>query len=199
MTYIKKHFKEVQKIANNIDTDKIEKLVIELELIRKKKGRIFFIGVGGSAANCSHAVNDFRKLCHLECYAPTDNISELTARTNDEGWSTVFVEWLKISQLNYNDAIFIMSVGGGSTERNVSTNIVNAIDLGVNVGSKVFSIIGRSDGYAYKKSDISILIPAFNKKTITPHSEAFQAVIWHSIVSHPLLQVNSTKWESIKK
>jgi D-sedoheptulose 7-phosphate isomerase len=177
MSYIKNHFDEIQQIAKLIDTDKIEKLVIELKRIREIKGRVFFIGVGGSAANCSHAVNDFRKLCHLECYAPTDNIPELTARTNDEGWSTVFKEWLKISQLNSNDAIFIMSVGGGSKEKNVSPNIVEAIDLSLSLGSKVFSIVGKNDGYAYKKSDISIHIPVVNSGAITPHSEAFQAVV----------------------
>lgn len=199
MSFIRKHFDEVQEIANLIDTNRIEKLVIELKNIREKNGRVFFLGVGGSAGNCSHAVNDFRKLCHIESYAPTDNVSELTARTNDEGWATIFIEWLKISQLSSRDAIFILSVGGGSKEKNISPNIVDAIDLSQTVGAKIFSIVGKSDGYAYKKSDISILIPAPNSGAITPHSEAFQAVVWHSIVSHPSLQVISTKWESIEK
>jgi len=199
MSFISKHFIEVQEIASLIDTNKIEELVSELGKIRERKGRVFFLGVGGSAGNCSHAVNDFRKLCNIECYAPTDNVSELTARTNDEGWATIFVEWLRISHLNSNDAIFVMSVGGGSKEKNVSPNIVDAIDLSHIVGAKVFSIVGKSDGYAYKRSDISILIPAPNSGAITPHSEAFQAVVWHSIVSHPNLQTISTKWESLEK
>ena len=194
MTFTNTYFKEVTKIVQDIDFNIIENLVQELHNLRLSGGRLFFLGVGGSAANASHAVNDFRKLCNIESYAPTDNVSELTARTNDEGWETVFSNWLKISKLSENDAIFIFSVGGGNKQKNVSANLVNSIDYAKSKNTKIFSIVGKSDGYAYKFSDICILIPEINVERITPHSEAFQAVIWHCIVSHPLLQANSTKW-----
>ena len=167
--------------------------------IKKKKGRIFFLGVGGSAANCSHAVNDFRKIIGVESYTPTDNVSELTARTNDEGWDSVFSEWLKVSNLNSKDLIFIFSVGGGNAEKNISTNLVKALKYGKLMGSKTVGIIGRNDGYAAKVTDECVVIPTVNKKTITPHTEAFQAVIWHLIVSHPKLKFNETKWETLSK
>ena len=173
---------------------KIEYIAIELSNIKKKNGRLFFLGVGGSAGNCSHAVNDFRKLCEIECYSPTDNVSELTARTNDEGWKTVFIEWLKISKLNKNDAIFIFSVGGGNKKKKVSENLISAIDYAKIQKAKIFSFVGKKDGYAYKKSDISILIPTLDTNLVTPFSESFQVVLWHLLVSHPKLKTKSTKW-----
>ena len=196
MEFLENYFEEVAEIAKKIDTNEIEQIVKRLEEIRSNNGRLFFLGVGGSAGNCGHAVNDFRKLCLFEAYAPTDNVSELTARTNDEGWNSVFSEWLKISKLKSADAVFIFSVGGGSRDANISANIVEAIDYANSVGASIFSIVGKPNGYAYKQSTNSILIPGVNDNLITPHSEAYQAVVWHSIVSHPLLKKNMTKWES---
>ena len=164
--------------------------------VKKNNGRLFFLGVGGSAGNCSHAVNDFRKIAGIECYAPTDNVSELTARTNDEGWPTIFIEWLKISKLCNKDLLFILSVGGGNLEKNISPNLVEAIKFGKSMGSKITGIVGRDGGFTAKVSDECVIIPTVNNETITPHSEAFQAVIWHLLVSHPKLKVNQTKWES---
>ncbi|NBV85186.1 MAG: SIS domain-containing protein, partial [Verrucomicrobia bacterium] len=161
-------------------------------------GRIFFLGVGGSAANCSHAVNDFRKIAGIECYAPTDNVSELTARTNDEGWSSVFVEWLKVSKLQRTDALFVLSVGGGNLEKNVSPNLVSALEFGKAVGSKIIGIVGRDGGFTAQVADVCILIPTVNPELVTPHSEAFQAVVWHLLVSHPALRINQTKWEGVR-
>jgi D-sedoheptulose 7-phosphate isomerase len=189
------HFlKKVEAACKYIDRDKINIIANNLKKLRSKSGRLFFLGVGGSAGNCSHAVNDFRKLCNIEAYAPTDNISELTARTNDEGWETIFVEWLKVSNFNIRDAIFIFSVGGGNKKKKVSQNLIHAIDFVKKKRGKIFSIVGRSDGYAFKKSDISILIKSSDKNLITPISESFQAIIWHLIVSHPELKRNKTKW-----
>lgn len=182
------------KTCNKINLKKIEDIAIELSNIKKKNGRLFFLGVGGSAGNCSHAVNDFRKLCEIECYSPTDNVSELTARTNDEGWKTVFIEWLKISKLNKNDAIFIFSVGGGNKKKKVSENLISAIDYAKEKRAKVFSFVGKKDGYAYKNSNISILISVVDQKMITPFSESFQVVLWHLLVSHPKLKIKATKW-----
>ena len=182
------------KACNKINLKKIEDMAIELSNIKKKNGRLFFLGVGGSAGNCSHAVNDFRKLCEIECYSPTDNVSELTARTNDEGWKTVFIEWLKISKLNKNDAIFIFSVGGGNKKKKVSENLISAIDYAKEKRAKVFSFVGKKDGYAYKNSNISILISVVDQKMITPFSESFQVVLWHLLVSHPKLKIKATKW-----
>jgi len=182
------------KTCNKINLKKIEDIAIELSNIKKKNGRLFFLGVGGSAGNCSHAVNDFRKLCEIECYSPTDNVSELTARTNDEGWKTVFIEWLKISKLNKNDAIFIFSVGGGNKKKKVSENLISAVDYAKIQKAKIFSFVGKKDGYAYKKSDISILIPTLDTNLVTPFSESFQVVLWHLLVSHPKLKTKSTKW-----
>ena len=187
-------FNEVTRISQNIDVEKINELVKELVSLRSKHGRLFFLGVGGSAGNASHAVNDFRKLCSIQSYAPTDNVSELSARTNDEGWETVFVEWLKVSRLVPDDAIFILSVGGGNRAKNVSANLTNAIDYAKEVGAKVFGIVGKSDGYAFSNSDVCVHIPIVNKSHITPHSEAFQSVVWHCIVSHPAIKTNPTKW-----
>ena len=188
------YFEEVASIAAKIPTDAIETLVNELAALRERNGRLFFLGVGGSAGNCSHAVNDFRKLCGIEAYAPTDNVSELTARTNDEGWATVFSEWLKVSRLNANDAIFVMSVGGGNLERNVSPNIVEALKEARARNLKIFGVVGRDGGYARQVGDIVVVVPTVAESRVTPHSEAFQAVVWHCLVSHPKLQVMATKW-----
>ena len=196
MSYSLKHLSEANEIISKIDTDSIEKIVDIIVNLKSSGGRIFFLGVGGSAGNCSHAVNDFRKIVGIECYAPTDNVSELTARTNDEGWSTIFVEWLKISKLSSKDLLFIFSVGGGSLEKNISPNLVKAIKYGKTIGSKIVGIVGRDGGYTAKESDSCVIIPTVNDETITPHAEAFQAVIWHLLVSHPKLKANQTKWES---
>ena len=192
--HINNFFKEVKNIAEKIDKKDIQRLAETIYNIKKKRARLFFLGVGGSAANCSHAVNDFRKLCNIECYAPTDNSSELTARINDEGWDSSFVEWLKVSKLNKNDGIFIMSVGGGNIKKKVSINLVNAIKYAKKINAKILGIVGRKDGYTRIHAHISILVPNVNNKLITPHTEGFQAVIWHCLVSHPLLQEKKTKW-----
>ncbi|MDB2363383.1 SIS domain-containing protein, partial [Candidatus Pelagibacter bacterium] len=180
-----------------LDTKKILNLVRKIKQCKQNKGRIFFLGVGGSAANASHAVNDFRKIIGIEAYSPTDNVSELTARTNDEGWSSVFSEWLLISNLSKRDIIFIFSVGGGDLKKNISTNLVNAIKLAKKKKSTILSIVGKVDGFAAKNSDVSIIIPVKNKKLLTPFAEAYQAVIWHLLVSHPELKKNETMWESV--
>ncbi len=187
-------FEHVNEISKKLNFNKIENLALDISKIKKRKGRIFFLGVGGSAGNCGHAVNDFRKLCNIECYSPTDNVSELTARINDEGWENSFVDWLKVSNLNKKDALFIFSVGGGNKKFNVSTNLIKSIDYSKKIGSKIFGIVGKQDGYLYKKGNCVILIPLIDKKFVTPYSEAFQAVIWHCLVSHPLLKKNKTKW-----
>lgn len=187
-------FEEAKKVCDQIDTAKVEELATGLADLRARGGRMFILGVGGSAGNAGHMVNDFRKLCGIETYAPTDNVSELTARTNDEGWETIFSEWLKVSKLSKNDALFILSVGGGNAERNVSPNLLRAIDLAKEVGAKVFGIVGRNDGYTYQKADTCVWIPIIHDSRVTPHSEAFQAVVWHCLVSHPALQTHKTKW-----
>jgi D-sedoheptulose 7-phosphate isomerase len=196
--YATTHLKEAAKIIQLIDTAKIESMVKLIGDVRNQEGRMFFLGVGGSAANASHAVNDFRKLAGIECYAPTDNVSELTARTNDEGWETVFVEWLKGSHLSKKDMLFVFSVGGGSLEPMVSPNLVRALQYAKEVGARVAGIVGRDGGYTGKVADAAIVIPTVNPKTVTPHTEAFHAVIWHLIVSHPALQKKATKWESVR-
>jgi D-sedoheptulose 7-phosphate isomerase len=188
------YFKEVLEIARLIDYPEIERLVVDLVKIRESEGRLFLLGVGGSAANCSHAVNDFRKLCGIESYAPTDNVSELTARTNDEGWETVFSAWLRISKANAKDAIFVFSVGGGNIEKNISTNLVYGIKEAKTRGMKIFGVVGRDGGYTKQMGDTVIVIPTVESLRVTPHAEAFQAIIWHCIVSHPLLQQIPTKW-----
>ena len=193
-SHINNFFSEVISIAEKINKSEIQKLAENINNVRKKKGRLFFLGVGGSAGNCSHAVNDFRKLCNLESYSPTDNVSELTARINDEGWDSSFSEWLKVSNLKKEDALFIMSVGGGNLKKKVSVNLVNAIKYAKIKKSKVFGIVGKDNGYTRLHADVSVLVPNVNDKLITPHSEAFQAVIWHCLVSHPLLQTRKTKW-----
>lgn len=199
MTYSKQHLDETIEIINKIDVGAIENVAALLAEVKKEQGRIFFLGVGGSAGNCSHAVNDFRKIVEIESYAPTDNVSELTARTNDEGWPTIFEPWLKLSKLNSKDTIFIFSVGGGNLKENISPNLVNAMKYAQSVGAKITGVVGKDGGYTAEVANACIIIPVVNKETITPHSEAFQAVIWHLLVSHPLLKQNQTKWESTAK
>jgi D-sedoheptulose 7-phosphate isomerase len=195
MSYAIKHLAEAVEIIHQLDTQCIERLAGELVELRSSGGRLFFLGVGGSAANCSHAVNDFRKIVGIESYAPTDNVSELTARTNDEGWETVFAEWLKTSRLSPNDAIFVLSVGGGNLEKNISPNLVRALEHAKQVGAKILGIVGRDGGYAARVGDAVVIVPTVNPENVTPHSEAFQAVIWHLLVSHPALKAKETKWE----
>ena len=196
MTYAQQHLNEAIEIIKKIDVNAIESMADILANVKKEEGRIFFLGVGGSAGNCSHAVNDFRKIVGIESYAPTDNVSELTARTNDEGWPTIFVEWLKTSKLRKNDLLFIFSVGGGNLEKNISPNLVEALKLAKSVGAKVVGVVGRDGGYTAQVADACVIVPTINSDNITPHSEAFQAVIWHLLVSHPKLKANQTKWES---
>jgi D-sedoheptulose 7-phosphate isomerase len=196
MSYAEKHLEEAIAIIRKLDTTAIESLIAALVELREQGGRLFFLGVGGSAANCSHAVNDFRKIVGIEAYTPIDNVSELTARTNDEGRDTVFSEWLKASRLSQRDAIFIMSVGGGDVAKNISPNLVKALDYAKSVGAKIFGIVGRDGGHTASVADHAIIVPTVNPGTITPHTEAFQAVIWHLIVSHPALKSKQTKWES---
>jgi len=198
MNFVQQYLEEAQKVTAQLNHSAIEKMVDELALVRERGGRLFILGVGGSAANASHAVNDFRKICGLECYAPTDNVSELTARTNDEGWATVLAEWLKGSRLSGKDALLIFSVGGGNLEKNVSPNLVSAIQLAQQVGASVLGIVGRDGGYTAQKATACVIIPTVNPDHVTPHAEAFQAVIWHLFVSHPKLKVNRTKWESTR-
>lgn len=194
MTHAIDFFSDAASICKSIDVSCIEALVNELKALRERKGRLFFLGVGGSAANCSHAVNDFRKLCGIESYSPADNVSELTARTNDEGWDTVFSGWLEVSQLSERDAIFVFSVGGGDVDRNISPNLVKAIDLAKARRAKVYGVVGKSTGYTARAGDAVVVIPEVNADRVTPYSEAFQAVVWHCLVSHPSLQVRRTKW-----
>jgi D-sedoheptulose 7-phosphate isomerase len=192
--HIKNYFKEVCEIASQIDHGRIEELVAALVQLRDREGRLFLFGVGGSAANCSHAVNDFRKLCGIESYAPTDNVSELTARTNDEGWDTVFAAWLRTSKATGKDAVLVFSVGGGNIEKNISANLVFGLKEAKGRGLKVFGVVGRDGGYTKQVGDIVVVIPTIDSSRITPHAEAFQAVVWHCLVSHPLLQQVATKW-----
>ena len=192
--HISNYFKDIENISNLIDKDNIQSLASSIYQTKKKGGRIFFLGVGGSAGNCSHAVNDFRKICNVESYCPSDNVSELTARINDDGWETSFANWLKISKLNSKDSLFIMSVGGGNIKKKVSMNLVEAINYGKKKGSKILGIVGRDGGFLKKKGNEVVLVPTVNKNKITPHVESFQAVIWHCLVSHPLLQLNRNKW-----
>ena len=187
-------FDEVVKIAQSIDAAGVENLATELAALRQRGGRLFFLGVGGSAANCSHAVNDFRKLCGIEAYTPVDNVSELTARTNDEGWDTVFAAWLKTSRANKNDAVFVFSVGGGNMEKNVSANIVAGLKEAKQRSMKIFGVVGRDGGYTKQVGDCVVVVPTVEVSRVTPHTEAFQAVVWHCLVSHPKLQQISTKW-----
>jgi len=199
MSYSIQHLKETAEIIAKLSTDDCEKCVAELVAVRSRGGRLFILGVGGSAANASHAVNDFRKIAGIECYAPTDNVSELTARTNDEGWASVFVEWLRGSRLNAKDALLILSVGGGNLEKNVSPNLVSALKFAKEVGVRIIGIVGKDGGYTAQVADACVIIPVVNSSNITPHSEAFQAVVWHLWVSHPDVKINQTKWESVVK
>jgi len=196
MTFFsERYLQEAREIIDAIDVAPIERMVSILVQVRKDGGRLFFLGVGGSAGNCGHAVSDFRKIAGIEAYAPTDNVSELTARTNDEGWETVFVEWLKTSRLKGSDALFIFSVGGGDLEKNVSPNLVRALQYAKGIGAKVLGVVGRDGGYTAKVGDAVSIVPTVNPGTVTPHSEAFQAVVWHLLVTHPALKVRQTKWE----
>ena len=194
MTHVVKYFDQAKQIAEKIDYAMVESMADALCVLRESGGRLFFIGAGGSAGNCGHAVNDFRKLCGIESYAPTDNVSELTARTNDEGWETVFAAWLVTSKLSANDGVFVFSVGGGDLERNVSPNIVRALELAKKRGAKIFGVVGRDGGFTKKVGDHVIVIPTVDSALVTPHTEAFHAVVWHCLVSHPKLQQNATKW-----
>jgi len=197
MSYSVQHLKETAEIVAKVNPADCEKCVAELRAVRERGGRLFILGVGGSAANASHAVNDFRKIAGIEVYAPTDNVSELTARTNDDGWASVFVEWLRGSRLNAKDCLFILSVGGGNMEKNVSPNLVAALQLAKQVGARVIGIVGKDGGYTAKVADACVIVPTVNPNNVTPHSEAFQAVVWHLFVSHPDLKINQTKWESV--
>jgi D-sedoheptulose 7-phosphate isomerase len=188
------YFQEVVKVAQQIDIAAVERLATELADLRERGGRLFVLGVGGSAGNCSHAVNDFRKLCGIEAYAPTDNVSELTARTNDEGWETVFAAWLRTSRARSSDAVFVFSVGGGNLEKNVSPNIVAGLKEAKERGLRVFGVVGRDGGYTRQVGDCVVVVPTVDASRVTPHTEAFQAVVWHCLVSHPSLQQVATKW-----
>ena len=198
MNYSEEYLHEATAIISQLDTALCEKAVELLAAVRARHGRLFVLGVGGSAANASHAVNDFRKIAGMECYAPTDNVSELTARTNDDGWSSVFAEWLNVSRLNEKDGLLILSVGGGNIEKNVSANLVMAVQLAKERGAAILGIVGRDGGYTAQVADVAIVIPSVNSTNVTPHSEAFQAVVWHLWVSHPRLKLAETKWESMK-
>lgn len=194
MTHAESFFRQAAEIASTLDHKAVETMAQELVQLRTRGGRLFILGVGGSAGNCSHAVNDFRKLCGIETYSPVDNVSELTARANDEGWDTIFTGYMEGSRVDEKDAILIFSVGGGDMERNVSTNIVKAIDMAKSRGMKVFGVVGRDSGHTAKHGDVVVVVPPVDAALITPHSEAFQAVVWHCLVSHPDLQQKKTKW-----
>jgi D-sedoheptulose 7-phosphate isomerase len=196
MTFTEDFLKEVQEVTQKLDPKTIDAVVEQLLAIRERGGRLFILGVGGSAGNASHAVNDFRKICGLECYAPTDNVSELTARTNDEGWATIFAAWLAGSRLSRKDGLLVFSVGGGNVEKNVSPNLVRALQFAQEVGATITGIVGRDGGYTAKVADAVVIVPTVNPDHVTPHSEAFQAVVWHLFVSHPRLKMNQTKWET---
>lgn len=196
--YITQYLEESKKIIELIDRKNIEGIVKIILDIKKNNGRLFFLGVGGSAANASHAVNDFRKIAGIESYTPTDNVSELTARTNDDGWESVFVNWLKCNKIDKNDCIFVFSVGGGNKEKNISVNLIHALDYAREKGSKILGVVGKDGGYTAKVADFCVIIPVVNDESITPHSEAFQGIVWHMIVSHPDIKANQMKWESTK-
>ena len=198
MTFTEEYLREVNQILQELDVATIDHVVSLLAETRERGGRLFILGVGGSAANASHAVNDFRKLAGFEAYAPTDYVAELTARTNDDGWETAFAGWLSGSRLTRNDAVFVLSVGGGSREKNVSPNLVVALQYAKEVGARIVGVIGRDGGYTARVADACVIVPTVNSQHVTPHSEAFQAVIWHLVVTHPLLKAQPTKWESIE-
>jgi D-sedoheptulose 7-phosphate isomerase len=198
MSFAKDFLAEVQQVTAQLDVAAIERCVEELARVRERGGRLFILGVGGSAANASHAVNDFRKICGFEAYAPTDNVSELTARINDEGWATIFAEWLKGSRLNAKDGVLIFSVGGGNFDKNVSPNLVTAIQFAKKAGASVIGVVGRDGGFTAREATVCVIVPTVNANHVTPHTEALQAVLWHLFVSHPKLKVSQTKWESAK-
>ncbi len=199
MSHAVEFLQDASKILAQLNPNTIEKLANMLVTVRSRGGRLFFLGVGGSAANCSHAVNDFRKIAQIEAYAPTDNVSELTARTNDDGWETVFVNWLRVSKLSGKDMVFVLSVGGGDLEKNISPNLVRALQYAKEVGAAIGGICGRSGGYTAQVADACVIVPTVNNSTVTPHAEAFQGVIWHLLVSHPAVKAAETKWESTRK
>jgi D-sedoheptulose 7-phosphate isomerase len=198
MDYVKQYFDEVKNIVDSTHEADIQHIVESLIQLRREGGRLFFLGVGGSASNASHAVNDFRKICGIEAYTPTDNVSELTARTNDNGWESIFVDWLKGSKLTSRDGVFVLSVGGGNPEKNISVNLIHALDYAREVRAKIFGIVGRDGGYTVKVANVCVIVPTVNSETVTPHTESFQSVILHLIVSHPALKVSEMKWESVK-
>lgn len=197
MNFIERYISDSKKILDSLDINQIEKMVSLIAGVRSQNGRIFFIGVGGGAGHASHAVNDFRKICGIEAYAPTDNVSELTARVNDDGWDSTYVNWLKISKLNQNDMVFVFSVGGGNVEKNISVNIVKSLQYAKEIKAKICGIVGKDGGYTFNVADACVIIPPMNSETVTPQTEGFQAVIWHLLVSHPELQKYQMKWESI--
>jgi D-sedoheptulose 7-phosphate isomerase len=197
-TFSKKYLNETSKIAEILDPSILENMALELSNLRNRKGRLFFIGSGGGAGHSSHAVCDFRKLANIECYSPSDNVSELTARVNDDGWDTAYSNWLKVSNFNSDDALFVFSVGGGSKEKNISVNLVNCISLANKIGSSVMGVVGRDGGYTKQSSKLVMVIPTVDDSLITPHTEGWQAVLWHLLISHPSVCVNETKWESTK-
>ncbi len=197
-TYTQQHLAEASQIISQLNVNAIDQTVNLLADLRRRGGRLFFLGVGGSAANCSHAVNDFRKIAGIEAYAPTDNVSELTARTNDDGWASVFVEWLKTSRLSVKDIVFVFSVGGGNLEKNISPNLVSALQYAKQIGAQMVGVVGRDGGYTAQVADACVVIPTVNPENITPHTEAFQAIVWHLLVSHPALKLVPTKWESAR-
>jgi D-sedoheptulose 7-phosphate isomerase len=194
VNHVTRYFEQVTEVARKLDHARIQKMVDELVALRERQGRLFILGVGGSAGNATHAVNDFRKLCNIETYAPTDNVSELTARTNDEGWETVFEEWLRVSRARAGDAIMVFSVGGGNVEKGISVNLVRAIDAARSRGVRILGIVGRDGGHTAKNGDCVVVIPTVDDAAITPHTEAFHAVVWHCLVSHPSLQAKNFKW-----
>jgi D-sedoheptulose 7-phosphate isomerase len=196
--FFTEYFAEARRVIDRIDVDAAEAIARALAELRERGGRLFILGVGGSAGNASHAVNDFRKIAGIEAYAPTDNVSELTARVNDDGWATVFEEWLKVSRLNERDAVLVFSVGGGDEEKNVSPNLVRALKHAKVTGATILGIVGRDGGYTAKVADACVIVPTVNAAHVTPHSEAFQAVVWHGLVTHPLLAREVTKWESLR-
>lgn len=198
VSFARQYLEEVRQVAERLDPEAIERVADELAGVRARGGRLFILGVGGGAANASHAVNDFRKICGFEAYAPTDNVSELTARANDEGWASIFVEWLKGSRLNANDGLLVFSVGGGNLEKNVSPNLVAALQLAQQVGATVVGVVGRDGGYTAQAARACVIVPMVHPDRITPHTEAFQAVVWHLLVSHPKLKRHPTKWESTR-
>ena len=198
MKFINQYLNETKSIIDLIDREQLEKIISLIKGIRSKQGRMFILGVGGGAGHASHAVNDFRKICGIEAYSPSDNVSELTARVNDDGWETAYVNWLKISRLNQNDMVFVFSVGGGNLEKNISSNIVKSLEFAKKTNAKICGIVGRDGGYTAQISDACVIIPTVNPETITPHTEGFQAILWHLFISHPDLQRYEMKWESVK-